>query len=349
MKELLEEEMRVQAIDATLEKQREELLMYEDAKEKNFMDKIHAKTGATPLHVSSAKGYTRVMKLLIQCGANVNALDNDGWTPLHAAAHWEQEEACKILAESGADFTIKTYSGQTPLDVCDNDMAAKLKLLQQANNSTKVSKPANDSNAITTNSTNTNNGNGNTYGKLDARSRRTSDEFKSNSITRLTNEAKSSLSEKERKQDKILLSPISNANKPYFDLNYSDIETDTNRAQQHAIGNTDSNTTTNANASVNNSLQQDKENYTNGTTSQSTSDQAKASKSGALQETLKSLSAQVKMKIDEDQSDETKTTTDNNNTQVNQLTTSNSSSSINSTTNTNNNRTHSEKRSHLLK
>lgn len=110
MKNFLEEEMRIQNIDPDFEKQKEEIIMYEDAKEMNFRDKIHQKTGATPLHVSAAKGYIRVMRLLLEHGANVNALDNDGWTPLHAAAHWEQEEACKILAEYGASFDIKNYS-----------------------------------------------------------------------------------------------------------------------------------------------------------------------------------------------------------------------------------------------
>lgn len=62
MKAFLEEEMKQQGIDADLERQKEELLMYEDAKELNFFDKIHHKTGATPLHVSAAKGYTRVMR-----------------------------------------------------------------------------------------------------------------------------------------------------------------------------------------------------------------------------------------------------------------------------------------------
>ena len=81
--------------------------------------------------MSAAKGYTRVMKVLLQSGANVNALDKDGWTSLHAAAHWEQEEACRILAESGADFGIKTFSDQTIYDVCDAEMVGKLKQLEQ--------------------------------------------------------------------------------------------------------------------------------------------------------------------------------------------------------------------------
>jgi ankyrin repeat protein len=49
-------------------------------------------------------------RLLIQSGANVNAVDKDGWTPLHAAAHWEQEETCRILAENGASFEMRNYS-----------------------------------------------------------------------------------------------------------------------------------------------------------------------------------------------------------------------------------------------
>lgn len=64
MKEFLEDEMRRQNIDADFERKKEELLMYEDARDKKFEDKVHAKTGATPLHVSAAKGYTRVMRFI---------------------------------------------------------------------------------------------------------------------------------------------------------------------------------------------------------------------------------------------------------------------------------------------
>ena len=62
MKEFLDDEMKRQNIDADYERKKEELLMYQDACEKKFEDKVHTKTGATPLHVSSAKGYTRVMR-----------------------------------------------------------------------------------------------------------------------------------------------------------------------------------------------------------------------------------------------------------------------------------------------
>jgi hypothetical protein len=62
MKEFLDDEMKRQSIDADFEKRKEEMIMYEDAKEMNFLDKIHQKTGATALHVSAAKGYLRVIK-----------------------------------------------------------------------------------------------------------------------------------------------------------------------------------------------------------------------------------------------------------------------------------------------
>lgn len=130
IRKYLEDEMKKQNIDIEYEKKREELVMYEDAKEKNFHNKIHPKTGATPLHVSAAKGYTRVLRLLIEGGANVNAIDKDGWTPLHAAAYWDEEESCRILAENGADFEIKTFAGQNVFDICDEDMIEKLKQLQ---------------------------------------------------------------------------------------------------------------------------------------------------------------------------------------------------------------------------
>ena len=62
LKELIDDEMKMQCIDPNFEKQKEELIMFEDATDMNFKDKIHSKTGATPLHVSSAKGYSRVIR-----------------------------------------------------------------------------------------------------------------------------------------------------------------------------------------------------------------------------------------------------------------------------------------------
>lgn len=62
MKDYLEDEMRSQAINTEYEKQKEELMMWEDAQKIDFKERVHAKTGATPLHVAAAKGYLRVIE-----------------------------------------------------------------------------------------------------------------------------------------------------------------------------------------------------------------------------------------------------------------------------------------------
>ncbi len=151
-------------------------------------------------------------RILLQSGAEPNAVDKDGWTPLHAAAHWEQEEACRILAEAGADFDAKTYSDQTVFDVCDSDMAAKLKQIQ-ASVKTSGNQLADVSNSQDSASA----------AHQTTRNRRSSASNDS-TIVRLTNEAKSSLSDREKKQEKCLLSPASptHTNDSHFDLPVSD-------------------------------------------------------------------------------------------------------------------------------
>lgn len=48
-------------------------------------------------------------RILLQCGADVDKQDVDGWTPLHAAAHWGQKEAAQILVDNLADMDSKNY------------------------------------------------------------------------------------------------------------------------------------------------------------------------------------------------------------------------------------------------
>merc|ERR1711976_479552 len=130
--ELLQREIDKQGINCDESRNTEERLMLEDVRSwmtsKNFGDVPHFKTGATALHVAAAKGYIKVIGLLITAGAPVNAQDFDGWTPLHAAAHWAQREASELLCEHYANMNIKNFVGQTCFDVADPDV---LRLLEE--------------------------------------------------------------------------------------------------------------------------------------------------------------------------------------------------------------------------
>uniref|UniRef100_G3NPS6 cGMP-dependent protein kinase interacting domain-containing protein n=1 Tax=Gasterosteus aculeatus aculeatus TaxID=481459 RepID=G3NPS6_GASAC len=91
----------------------------------------HPNTKATALHVAAAKGYIEVLKVLLQCGVDVDSGDIDGWTPLHAGAHWGQEEVCSLLADNMCNMTAVNNVGQTPLDVADENLADALEELQK--------------------------------------------------------------------------------------------------------------------------------------------------------------------------------------------------------------------------
>ncbi|CAH0546537.1 unnamed protein product [Brassicogethes aeneus] len=139
MKNLLNEEVDRRGIDCDAARSEEERLMLRDAKEwlatkSSLVNSQHPKHGATALHVASAKGYTGVMKILLQCDADVDAQDVDGWTPMHAAAHWGQSEAAQLLAEGLADMEAKNYVGQTPFDVSDTEMFRHLEQLREKQN-----------------------------------------------------------------------------------------------------------------------------------------------------------------------------------------------------------------------
>lgn len=61
-----------------------------------------------------------VIRLLIHAGADINAVDHEGWTPLHVAASWNlynviQELIC--LGGSTLDLDARTDRGETALDL----------------------------------------------------------------------------------------------------------------------------------------------------------------------------------------------------------------------------------------
>ncbi|XP_018338080.1 PREDICTED: protein phosphatase 1 regulatory subunit 12A isoform X3 [Trachymyrmex septentrionalis] len=135
MEDMLQQHINKAGIDCDQARSEEERSMLNDAKAWRSgapgKDSMHPRSGATALHVAAAKGYIKVMHILLQARCNVDAQDFDGWTPLHGAAHWGQLEACKLLVENGCDMDMKNYADQTAFDIADADILKALENLRE--------------------------------------------------------------------------------------------------------------------------------------------------------------------------------------------------------------------------
>jgi len=69
----------------------------------------------TPLMIAALRGNTEIAKLLIEKGADVQAKNSEGWTPFIWAASFNQVETAKLLLEKGAEIDGKSSDGITPL------------------------------------------------------------------------------------------------------------------------------------------------------------------------------------------------------------------------------------------
>lgn len=72
---------------------------------------------AAPLHSASAGRHTKLVKLLLDLGADPNVREQGGFTPLHAAAQNDDANTIRILLLGGADLTLKSQDGKTALDI----------------------------------------------------------------------------------------------------------------------------------------------------------------------------------------------------------------------------------------
>nr|XP_057931986.1 protein phosphatase 1 regulatory subunit 12A isoform X3 [Doryrhamphus excisus] len=143
MERLLKGEIKKQGINVDQARKEEERIMLQDAMavlEAGGTLTPHPNTKATALHVAAAKGYIEVLKVLLQCGVDVDSRDVDGWTPLHAGAHWGQEEVCTLLMDHMCDMTAINNVGQTPLDVADENLVDMLEELQKKQNALRTEK-----------------------------------------------------------------------------------------------------------------------------------------------------------------------------------------------------------------
>ena len=71
--------------------------------------------GETALTVASEEGDPKVVKLLLDKGANINAQQNDGHTALMAAIRAGHIESVKLLLSRGADVNAEAQDSVTAL------------------------------------------------------------------------------------------------------------------------------------------------------------------------------------------------------------------------------------------
>ncbi|XP_052026853.1 BCL-6 corepressor-like protein 1 isoform X2 [Apodemus sylvaticus] len=77
--------------------------------------------GYTALHEACSRGWTDILNILLQHGANVNCSSQDGTRPVHDAVLNDNLETIWLLLSYGADPTLATYSGQTAMKLASSD------------------------------------------------------------------------------------------------------------------------------------------------------------------------------------------------------------------------------------
>lgn len=78
---------------------------------------MRSPAGNTPLHVAATRGDTQSVRVLLEEGADPNAVGEHGCTPLHQALKQEHLQVARILVAAGASLDAKDGAGVTCRDM----------------------------------------------------------------------------------------------------------------------------------------------------------------------------------------------------------------------------------------
>lgn len=102
-----------------------------------------ANDGLQAIHLAAMRGYANVTKALLQRGANVHATEANNATALHAAAFYGHAEVVRMLLEGGADPNRKDRGGLTPFTLAQRKGHTAIQaLMKNVNQVTSVSEKA---------------------------------------------------------------------------------------------------------------------------------------------------------------------------------------------------------------
>ena len=103
---------------------------------KEEIKKIEAtdKLGITPLMASAFGGHARIVQILVERGADIEARSFESFTPLMFAVASDRAEVVKLLIAKGADLTVAAVDRQSLIVVasCDRGRPFSLRLLLDA-------------------------------------------------------------------------------------------------------------------------------------------------------------------------------------------------------------------------
>lgn len=85
---------------------------------------------STPLHLAARHGHAEVVEVLLEKGASITALDEDGRSPLHIASEYSQTTVLSLLLDAHADCKVADRYSATALDIaCENGNHEVVRLL----------------------------------------------------------------------------------------------------------------------------------------------------------------------------------------------------------------------------
>ncbi|KAG1670581.1 hypothetical protein FOA52_012153 [Chlamydomonas sp. UWO 241] len=90
-------------------------------------------TGSTPLHAAAGNGHLSVVKVAVSHGAPLNDLNAEGYAPIHLATEGGHTSVVKYLLLVGAQHSLPSIKGHTPLMLAArNGHITLLKMLHEA-------------------------------------------------------------------------------------------------------------------------------------------------------------------------------------------------------------------------